>query len=446
MKLTTLLAGSAALAAIAIAVPATITPGWSPVATAQAATSISFSLFYDGLDDYGDWVTYDGDYVFVPVIDDPDWRPYSVGHWIYVRGYGWTWVSDEPFGWATYHYGRWGFDEEIGWYWVPGRRWAPAWVSWRRSGSHIAWAPLPPHRGDDDDVSISVNIGSIPDYYWCAVPSRSFLEINLSVVIVDDRERRRFLDDSEFVGNVEVENNVVVNNVIDVNYVEENTGKEVKEVEAKQTDNPAQAKASDEEVEVFTGTVEPDESVKPPEVKEVTEVQENQTEPKKKVKAEAGDPDEATPDEQATQPDEEQPDKKKVETEQPDGQATGSVEPAEKPAAKKKKLKADEVEGAAADPGDAEQSATPPAKKKKKIVEESADPEAQPAQEKASKQKAKPDEPAEDVANQPDEAQPDESQPDEAQPASEEQPAQQEEKKDQPAVPCDPAQEGCAEQ
>ena len=43
MKLTTLLASSAALAAIAIAVPATIAPNWSPVATAQAATSISFS-------------------------------------------------------------------------------------------------------------------------------------------------------------------------------------------------------------------------------------------------------------------------------------------------------------------------------------------------------------------------------------------------------------------
>ncbi len=85
-----------------------------------------FSVFYDGLADHGDWIDYDGDYVFVPVVSDRDWRPYREGHWIYARGYGWTWVSDEPFGWATYHYGRWGFDEEIGWYWVPGTRWAPA--------------------------------------------------------------------------------------------------------------------------------------------------------------------------------------------------------------------------------------------------------------------------------------------------------------------------------
>ena len=272
MKLTTLLASSAALAAIAIAVPATIAPSWSPVATAQAATSISFSLFYDGLDDHGDWVSHDGDYVFVPAIDDRDWQPYTEGHWVYARGYGWTWVSDEPFGWATYHYGRWGFDDEIGWYWVPGTRWAPAWVSWRRSGNHVAWAPLPPHHGHDDDISITVNIGSIPDYYWVAVPSRSFLEVNLNVVIIDDdRERRRIVNDSEFVGSVQIENNIIVNNVININYVEENTGKKVTEVEVKQTDDPAKAKSSDGQVEVFNGTVEPDKSAKPPKLKEVTE-------------------------------------------------------------------------------------------------------------------------------------------------------------------------------
>ena len=175
MKLVTLLASSAALAAIAVVVPATAPSKWNPVATAEAATSITFAVFYDRLADHGDWIDFDGDYVFVPVVSDPDWRPYREGHWIYARGYGWTWVSDEPFGWATYHYGRWGFDEEIGWYWIPGTRWAPAWVSWRRSGDHVAWAPLPPHRGGDDDISIEVSVGSIPEYYWVAVRPGVFL-------------------------------------------------------------------------------------------------------------------------------------------------------------------------------------------------------------------------------------------------------------------------------
>ena len=450
MKLTTLFASSAALAAIAIAVPATIAPNWSPVATSQAATSVSFSLFYNGLDDYGDWVSHDGDYVFVPVIDDRNWQPYRHGHWVYARGYGWTWVSDERFGWATYHYGRWGFDDEIGWYWVPGTRWAPAWVSWRRSGDHVAWAPLPPHRGGGDDISISVNIGSIPDYYWVAVPSRSFLEIKLSVVIIyDDRERRRIVHDSEFAGSVQVENNIIVNNVININYVEENTGKKVTEVEVKQTDDPAKAKASDGQVEVFNGTVEADKSAKPPKLKEVTEVKENQAGAKAKVKAESNEPAAATPEDQATQSGEESPDKKKVKAEQPEGQVTGTeVDQTQKPA-DKKKPKADEPEGAATDSENVEQAVTPADKKKKQKVEESeapapteevADPAAQQDQ---KKKKAKTEETATDGA----------SQPDESQPASDEQPAKKDkkDKKDKSAVPCDPAadmatQEGCVAQ
>ena len=153
---------------------------------------------------------------------------------------------------------------------------------------------------------------------------------------------------SEFVGSVQIENNIIVNNVINVNYVEENTGKKVTEVEVKQTDDPAKAKASDGQVQYFSGTVEPDKTAKPPKLKEVTEVKENQAEAKKKVKAESGEPADATPDDQATQSGEESPDKKKVKTEQPEGQATGTeVDQAEQPADKKKKLKADQTEGAA---------------------------------------------------------------------------------------------------
>jgi hypothetical protein len=355
MRLRTLLAGTAAFAAIAVIVPATVPTGWNPVTAAEAATSISFSVFYDGLADHGDWVNYDGRFVFVPVIADRDWRPYREGHWVYARGHGWTWVSDEPFGWATYHYGRWGFAQEIGWYWVPGTKWAPAWVSWRRSGDHVAWAPLPPRRGGGDDISIEINIGSIPDYYWVAVPSRSFLDINLTVVIIDDdRERRRIVNDSEFVGTVNIENNIVVNNIIDVNFVEEKTGKQVKQVEVKQTDDPASAKATDGEVAVFNGTLEADKTAKPAKVKAAAEVEQNQAENKKKVAAEAegqaATPAPEAPDtEQAAQPDEK---KKKLTPEQAEGQATEeapATEQAAQPDNKKKKVKPEQAEGAAPD-------------------------------------------------------------------------------------------------
>jgi hypothetical protein len=382
MKLRTFLASSAAFAAIAIIVPVTAPTSWNPITAAEAATSISFSVFYDGLADYGDWVDYDGDYVFVPVVSDRDWRPYREGHWVYARGYGWTWVSDERFGWATYHYGRWGFDEEIGWYWVPGKRWAPAWVSWRRSGDHLAWAPLPPHRGDDDDISITVNVGSIPDYYWLAVPTRNFLDVNLTVVIInDDRERRRIVHDSEFVGSVNIENNIVVNNVIDLNFVEKNTGKKVNEVAVKETNDPAAAKASDSEVAVFNGTVEADKSAKPPKLKAVGDVEQNQAENKKKIQSEAegqaATPAPETPAvDQAAKPDDKK--KKILAPEQAEGAATEEAPATEQAAQpdnkKKKKVTPEQAEGAVTEEAPAtEQAAQPDNKKKKKVTPEQAE-------------------------------------------------------------------------
>lgn len=408
MKLVTLLASSAALAAIAVVVPATAPSNWNPIASAEAQTAITFAVFYDRLDEYGDWISFEGDYVFVPVVSDPDWRPYREGHWIYARGYGWTWVSDEPFGWATYHYGRWGFDEEIGWYWVPGTRWAPAWVSWRRSGDHVAWAPLPPHRGGDD-VTIVVSVESIPEYYWVAVPTRSFLEVNLTVVIIDDdRERRRIVNEAEFVGSVNIENNIVVNNVIDVNFVEKNTGKKVKEVTVKETNDPAAAKASDSEVAVFSGTVEADKSAKPPELKDAGEVKQNQAENKKKIQLEAEGqaaapaPD-ATTDEETVKTGETEPaDKKKLTPEQAEGQST---------------------EGAPA----TEQAAQPDDKKKKKVTPEQAEGEAT--------EEAPPTEQAEGAGA------------DDMPVGSVTKPAEQKPGKKKPAakeaVPCDPAAENC---
>ena len=395
MKLVTLLASSAALAAIAVVVPTTAPSKWNPIASAEAATSISFSVFYDGLADHGDWVNYDGDFVFVPVIADRDWRPYREGHWVYARGHGWTWVSDEPFGWATYHYGRWGFAQEIGWYWVPGTKWAPAWVSWRRTGDHVAWAPLPPRRGGGDDISIEISIGSIPDYYWVAVPTRSFLEVNLSVVIIDDdRERRRIVRDSEFVGTVNIENNIVVNNIIDVNFVEEKTGKQVKEVAVKETNDPSAAKATDGEVAVFNGTVEADKSAKPSKVKAAAEVEQNQAENKKKVAAEAegqaaAPADAKTDEEPVTTGKAEQDGKKKETPEQAEGQATESPaqDQAAKPDDKKKEVTPEQAEGQATEAPAQDQAAKPD--DKKKLTPEQA--EGEPAEAPATEQAAQPE-------------------------------------------------------
>ncbi len=140
-----------------------------------------FDLFYDGLDEHGQWFdSPDYGYIYQPtvVIRDRSWRPYTRGRWI-CTDRGWTWISDEPFGWATYHYGRWVLLSGRGWCWVPGGEWAPAWVAWRHGGGHVGWAPLPPEtlvgRGRAWGVSVEVDFG-IADDWFCFVAERHFAD------------------------------------------------------------------------------------------------------------------------------------------------------------------------------------------------------------------------------------------------------------------------------
>ena len=114
-------------------------------ARVSGSPTADFSQFYEPLGDYGSWFqTRNYGYVFQPaVVRDRSWRPYTRGRWAFTD-LGWTWASDEPFGWACYHYGRWALLRNAGWVWVPGSEWAPSWVTWRESPSHIGWAPLPP--------------------------------------------------------------------------------------------------------------------------------------------------------------------------------------------------------------------------------------------------------------------------------------------------------------
>src|SRR5260370_1144518 len=105
---------------------------------------VDISFFYDQLSPYGHWVESRAyGWVWLPYRIGVSWRPYAAGHWV-MTDYGWTCVSDEPFGWATYHYGRWVFDPDYGWEWIPGYQWGPAWVAWRTGYGYIGWAPLPP--------------------------------------------------------------------------------------------------------------------------------------------------------------------------------------------------------------------------------------------------------------------------------------------------------------
>src|SRR5579864_8817699 len=119
------------------------------------------SPYYTGsqdLDQYGRWKNVPGyGDVWQPTNTDPNWAPYQDGRWVWEPGWGWTWVSYEPWGWAPYHYGRW-FYWNTGWVWWPGPVypdyypvWAPAYVSFFGYGGgfgfgfgSVGWLPCGP--------------------------------------------------------------------------------------------------------------------------------------------------------------------------------------------------------------------------------------------------------------------------------------------------------------
>ena len=103
----------------------------------------AISEYENELEDNGRWVNQESyGNVWVPYVQDVEWRPYLYGRWVWYPIIGWTWVSSEPWGWATYHYGRWQWGFGLGWYWIPTTHWGPAWVHWYHGRDHYGWCPL----------------------------------------------------------------------------------------------------------------------------------------------------------------------------------------------------------------------------------------------------------------------------------------------------------------
>jgi hypothetical protein len=280
MKLrNTLLCGVAATAlGLAAALPtnSSILPSLTTPAQAQvqASVSIGFGTFYDSLSPHGDWVRMEGRYVWVPGDVRADWRPYTVGRWAYTRPHGWMWVSDEPFGWATYHYGRWGYHWTVGWYWVPDTVWAPAWVTWRTSGNHVVWAPMPP-RGLVG-ISYEVDPYVIPARYWVAVPTTQFLAPNLFSVAIHFGEPRFYdvVRRTRPIGHVSIVNNIAVNTYINVNYIERETGETVRVREVREVNEPQTAQLDDDAIAIFAPAVEEEPQAEPQQVRTEEEIAE----------------------------------------------------------------------------------------------------------------------------------------------------------------------------
>ncbi|MBU1561817.1 MAG: hypothetical protein KJ944_18525 [Alphaproteobacteria bacterium] len=238
------------------------------------SVSISFDLFFNELEPHGVWVRHPQyRHVFCPTGVDADWRPYTQGRWLYLADYGWYFASDEPFAWATYHYGRWLDDDNLGWCWVPGTKWAPAWVSWRRSDNIIGWAPLPPE-SDGYAVSVEIVRDELPEGYWVYVPTERFVEPELSVSIVFGVDQPDYYAQTQFLGPVVVEGDIVTNNVIEVTYIEQQINQEIVVYNVEEAPDPATATVAAEgnSVQVFTQDVaEPAEEAAPAEAVEEAE-------------------------------------------------------------------------------------------------------------------------------------------------------------------------------
>jgi uncharacterized protein DUF6600 len=149
---------------------------------AQSPNSLR-SEFRTALEPHGHWQHQArwGD-VWIPANRTRDWRPYTVGRWVYTNDWGWYWASDDAeasWGWVAYHYGRWVHDDELGWCWVPGDEWSPAWVQWRRPRAdveYVGWAPLPPDELIVDYVD--------QPQFWIFVRGRDFLAPRLAPAIL----------------------------------------------------------------------------------------------------------------------------------------------------------------------------------------------------------------------------------------------------------------------
>jgi hypothetical protein len=199
------------------------------------------NYFYNNLSPYGAWVNLEGiGWCWQPrvVVVNHGWRPYcDGGHWVFTDA-GWFWQSDYSWGWAPFHYGRWQMHERCGWVWQPDTVWGPAWVTWRMSGDHCGWAPLPPRATFDvrfgyrfNGVAVGVNFdfGLRPDHFTF-IALRDFGDRDLGHRRLPPTEVTKVYNNTTIVNNYIVNNNTIVNRGVPVERVAAVTHTEIKKV------------------------------------------------------------------------------------------------------------------------------------------------------------------------------------------------------------------------
>ncbi|MEA3187212.1 MAG: hypothetical protein QOD99_1042 [Chthoniobacter sp.] len=206
----------------------------------------SYQIFYDALAPHGAWIELDNyGYVWQPrvALQNPRWRPYTVGHWAYTD-YGWTWLSDEPWGWATYHYGRWTRLRRLGWVWVPGDDWAPAWVAWRNSDRFVGWAPLPPDARFDRGSGIrerDVDRFDIARDDYVFVPVDGVGEAEIATVVVPPEQNVTIFSTTVNVTNIVQNNTIIFNKGPDIAVVNSRSRKQIPQLKVEREQSTSRA-------------------------------------------------------------------------------------------------------------------------------------------------------------------------------------------------------------
>ncbi len=194
----------------------------APPAKAQVSVSVTIGGFYDELAPYGRWIDCRYGRCWVPARISAHWQPYSNGQWVYTE-YGWTWMSDDPWGGNPYHYGTWTTLDRYGWCWVPGTVWAPAWVTWSYSNSYVGWAPLPP----TVVLGVSGYAGSavvVNSTQYVFVPMNRFVNTNVSSVRVSAQQNATIFRQTTPVTSFAVSGGIVRNMAIPVETIQRSAG------------------------------------------------------------------------------------------------------------------------------------------------------------------------------------------------------------------------------
>jgi hypothetical protein len=212
---------------------------------------VNVSYFYTELAPYGSWIDVSGyGRCWRPTVSvwNSSWRPYCHGgRWLWTDC-GWYWYSDYTWGAHTFHYGRWTCPPGHGWVWVPGVHWGPAWVSWRHTRSHCAWAPLPPsarYVGGRGWYHNTLAVGADCEFGlgkndYVALAKNQMLSRRPSNHFLSARHTETMVTESSVANNYATVNNTVVNRGVGFDVIAKTAGGNIRPISIQSADTVGQ--------------------------------------------------------------------------------------------------------------------------------------------------------------------------------------------------------------